>query len=50
MPLGAALGIDAGIAYGMVVLAALLLPETSRQRATGRASVVVSETPAPSLK
>jgi MFS family permease len=50
MPLGAALGIDAGIAYGMVVLAALLLPETNRQRATGPASVVVSETPAPSPK
>ncbi|KAE8754659.1 MFS transporter [Paraburkholderia madseniana] len=50
MPLGAALGIDAGIAYGMVVLAALLLPETNRQRAAGPASLVVSETPAPSPK
>jgi hypothetical protein len=28
MPLGSALGIDAGIAYGLVVVAALMLPET----------------------
>ncbi|MFM0336915.1 MFS transporter [Paraburkholderia fungorum] len=49
MPLGAALGIDAGIAYGLVVLAALLLPEPTRKRTTGPA-VVVSETPVPSSK
>jgi len=28
MPLGSAIGIDAGIAYGLVVVAALMLPET----------------------
>ncbi|WP_429325710.1 MFS transporter [Paraburkholderia sp. GAS348] len=49
MPLGAALGIDAGIAYGLVVLAALLLPGSTRKRTTGPA-VVVSETPVPSSK
>ncbi|MCX4149530.1 MFS transporter [Paraburkholderia madseniana] len=49
MPLGAALGIDAGIAYGLVVLAALLLPEPTRKRTTGPA-VVVSETPVPTSK
>lgn len=32
MPLGAALGIDAGVAYGLVVVAALMLPDTRRQR------------------
>ena len=32
MPLGSALGIDAGIAYGLVVVAALMLPETSKIR------------------
>jgi MFS family permease len=32
MPLGAALGIDAGVAYGLVVVAALLLPETRGRR------------------
>ncbi|MGH8779917.1 MFS transporter [Paraburkholderia sp.] len=32
MPLGAALGIDAGIAYGLVVLAALMLPETKGRK------------------
>jgi hypothetical protein len=28
MPLGRAIGIDAGIAYGLVVVAVLMLPET----------------------
>jgi MFS family permease len=32
MPIGQALGIDAGVAYGLVVLAALLLPETKGRR------------------
>ena len=32
MPLGSVLGIDAGIAYGLVVVAALMLPETSKIR------------------
>lgn len=32
MSLGAALGIDAGVAYGLVVVAALMLPDTRRQR------------------
>ncbi|CAB3764829.1 MFS transporter [Paraburkholderia humisilvae] len=32
MPIGSALGIDAGAAYGLVVLAALLLPETKGRR------------------
>ncbi|MDR5836855.1 MFS transporter [Caballeronia sp. LZ034LL] len=32
MPIGQALGIDAGIAYGLVVIAALLLPETRGRR------------------
>jgi MFS family permease len=32
MSLGAALGIDAGIAYGLVVVAALMLPETRGRR------------------
>jgi hypothetical protein len=32
MPLGSALGIDAGIAYGLVVVAALMLPETKNRR------------------
>jgi MFS family permease len=32
MPLGAAIGIDAGVAYGLVVIAALLLPETRGRR------------------
>jgi MFS family permease len=32
MPLGAALGIDAGIAYGLVVFAALMLPETKGRK------------------
>ncbi|WP_118180362.1 MFS transporter [Paraburkholderia phosphatilytica] len=32
MPLGSALGIDAGAAYGLVVVAALLLPETRGRR------------------
>ncbi|CAG9225886.1 Sialic acid transporter (permease) NanT [Paraburkholderia tropica] len=32
MSLGAALGIDAGVAYGLVVVAALMLPNTRRQR------------------
>ncbi|MGT2470761.1 MFS transporter [Paraburkholderia terrae] len=32
MPLGSALGIDAGIAYGLVVVAALMLPETRNRR------------------
>jgi len=31
MPLGSALGIDAGIAYGLVVVAALMLPETKNR-------------------
>jgi len=30
MPLGSALGIDAGIAYGLVVVAALMLPQSSK--------------------
>jgi MFS family permease len=34
MPLGSALGIDAGAAYGLVVVAALMLPNTRRARAT----------------
>jgi MFS family permease len=33
MPLGSALGIDAGAAYGLVVIAALMLPNTRRGRA-----------------
>jgi MFS family permease len=32
MPIGSALGIDAGAAYGLVVIAALLLPETKGRR------------------
>jgi len=32
MPLGAAIGIDAALAYGMVVLAVLFLPETKGKR------------------
>jgi MFS family permease len=32
MPIGSALGIDAGAAYGLVVIAALLLPETRGRR------------------
>ena len=32
MPLGSALGIDAGIAYGLVVVAALMLPETKGRK------------------
>ncbi|WP_109477849.1 MFS transporter [Paraburkholderia sp. C35] len=32
MSLGAALGIDAGVAYGLVVVAALMLPETRERR------------------
>ncbi len=36
MPLGRAVGIDAGIAYGIVVVAVLLLPETRGRSLTGR--------------
>jgi len=44
MPLGQALGIDAGIAYGLVVVAALLLPETKGRRiATVPAQAASSE-------
>jgi MFS family permease len=32
MPIGSALGIDAGAAYGLVVIAALLLPETKGRK------------------
>jgi len=32
MPIGQALGIDAGVAYGLVVIAALMLPETRGRR------------------
>jgi MFS family permease len=38
MSLGAALGIDAGVAYGLVVVAALLLPETRGRRIAAAAS------------
>lgn len=44
MPLGSALGIDAGIAYGIVVIAALLLPETKGRRI---ATVSPQTAPAP---
>jgi hypothetical protein len=44
MPLGSALGIDAGIAYGIVVIAALLLPETKGRRI---ATVAPQTAPAP---
>ncbi|SAL41714.1 major facilitator transporter [Caballeronia peredens] len=44
MPIGQALGIDAGIAYGLVVVAALLLPETKGRRiATVSAQAASSE-------
>ncbi len=44
MPLGAALGIDAGVAYGLVVIAALLLPETRGRRiAAATASAAQSD-------
>ncbi|WP_083615397.1 MFS transporter [Paraburkholderia sp. SOS3] len=38
MPIGAALGIDAGAAYGLVVIAALLLPETKGRKIAEPAS------------
>jgi hypothetical protein len=36
MSLGAALGIDAGAAYGLVVVAALMLPDTRRRVVASR--------------
>ncbi|WP_321964574.1 MFS transporter [Paraburkholderia sp. J7] len=49
MSLGAALGIDAGAAYGLVVIAALLLPETrGRRMATSAQSGARSDAPAAS--
>jgi MFS family permease len=38
MPLGTALAIDAGLAYGLVVVAALLLPETRGRRIAASAA------------
>ncbi|WGY73237.1 MFS transporter [Burkholderia cepacia] len=38
LPLGTALGIDAGIAYGLVVIAVWFLPETRSHRLSGVAS------------
>jgi hypothetical protein len=44
MPIGQAIGIDAGVAYGLVVVAALLLPETKGRRiATVPAQTASSE-------
>ncbi|MBN3723810.1 MFS transporter [Burkholderia sp. Ac-20379] len=40
MSLGAALGIDAGVAYGLVVIAALMLPETRGRRIAAPAPAV----------
>lgn len=37
LPLGTALGIDAGIAYGLVVIAVWFLPETGNRRLSGAA-------------
>ncbi|VWB22563.1 MFS transporter [Burkholderia lata] len=37
LPLGTALGIDAGIAYGLVVIAVWFLPETGHRRLSGAA-------------
>ncbi|ABB11730.1 MFS transporter [Burkholderia lata] len=37
LPLGTALGIDAGIAYGLVVIAVWFLPETGTRRLSGAA-------------
>jgi hypothetical protein len=44
MSLGSAIGIDAGIAYGVAVLAALLLPET-RGRSLETSVAATAETP-----
>jgi MFS family permease len=38
MPIGSALGIDAGAAYGLVVIAALMLPETKGRKIAGSPS------------
>jgi MFS family permease len=49
MSLGAALGIDAGVAYGLVVIAALMLPETRGRRVAATAqSGALTDTPAAS--
>ncbi|QCP52608.1 MFS transporter [Trinickia violacea] len=49
MSLGAALGIDAGAAYGLVVIAALMLPETRGARMAASAqNGTVAEAPAAS--
>lgn len=51
MSLGSAIGIDAGIAYGVAVLAALALPETKgRNLSDASESATVGSTEAPSQK
>jgi hypothetical protein len=45
MSLGSAIGIDAGIAYGVAVIAALCLPETRGRSLEGSASSIPAADP-----